>query len=148
MRPEMSVYFRELVRTLAEEIAPRLPTSFEQGAAMRYALLTQAASEEFDRAAARRIEENAALRALFERAALLVAAPALAARLREASSSVQASFRVSDLDRENCGLRALLVDLHAQIEQQEGEPARALEAEIWSELAASTRRRALSIGRF
>ncbi|MDE2363194.1 MAG: hypothetical protein KGM42_11000 [Hyphomicrobiales bacterium] len=148
MRPDVDAYFRELGRTLLEEFMPRLPTAFEQGAAMRYAMLTQAAAEEFNRAAARRVEENGAVRALFVQAIPLVENDGLRERLRSAAATSDRSLLVRDLDDSNGRLRALLIELHAAVEAQTGAAARKLEDTIWAELSASTGRRALSLGRF
>ena len=56
-----------------------------------------------------------------------------------------ASLRVPDLDAANLALRALLIELHAHVEELPGAEARRLEAAIWRELAASTERRKLSL---
>lgn len=148
MKPEVTVCLKELARTLAEDFAPKLPTSFEQGAARRWAMLAQAATEEFDRAAARRVEENDAIRKILQHACALVADSILRDRLRTASEAKETSFRVSNLDRRNRELRTLLCDLHVYVEGLPGAEARALEDAIWEELTISTERRSLSIGRF
>lgn len=148
MKPDIAVYFRELIRTIREDFAPKLPTAFEQGAAVRFSVLTQAVAEEFDRAAARRIEENNAIRELFLRAAPNIAKPDLEARLRAAGATEEKSLRVRDLDQSNNELRALLLEMHAHVETMTDDKARELEEAIWSELVASTQRRILSIGRF
>ena len=148
MKPDVATYLAELGRSLVEEAGQRLPTAFERSAAIRHGLLAQAAAEEFDRAAARRIEENAALRALFAGAAEVVGDGDLAARLRIAAASEETSYRVTQLDASNAGLRALLIELHAHVETVAGEPARVLEATIWRELQRSTDRRRLSLARF
>ena len=148
MKPDVSVYFGELVRSLREDLAPKLPTAFEQGAALRLAMLSQAASEEFDRAAARRFEENEAMRRLFESASSFVKSPDLLIRLQNVGSVREESIHVSELERVNQMMRVLLIELHAHVELLAGDDARDLEREIWSELSASTERRAVSIGRF
>jgi len=48
---------------------------------------------------------------------------------------------VSTLQGINDRLRAILVDVHAAIEETPGEGARAMEERIWEELRESTRRR-------
>ena len=99
-----------------------------------------AVREEFDRAAARRVEENAVLRELFARGAGLATDATLASRLREAVASRDESLLVPALDASNRSLRALLIALHAHVETLATPPARELEAAIWRELAASTER--------
>ena len=147
MIPTIDTFLRELARTLAQDTAPRMPTTFEASGLIRNAMLLGVVAEEFDRAAARRVEENAALRRLFASAVDVIDASELRARLHVASGTKDASLRVSDLDISNRTLRGLLIELHAHVEQVPGEPARILEAAIWHELALSTERRRTSIGR-
>ena len=47
-------------------------------------------------------------------------------------------FRISALERNNCVLRAVPIDLHAHVESQKGAAARSIEDAIWKELAKST----------
>jgi hypothetical protein len=112
------------------------------------AALLLAVREEFDRAAARRVEENRALRRLFADAVSVVAGDRLRARLRDAAATEDTSLLVPDLERRNNELRALLIDLHAHVESLPGDDARALEDAIWRELRASTERRRLSLAVF
>jgi hypothetical protein len=104
--------------------------------------------EEWDRAAARRAEENAVLRALFGRAAPQVADAELRRRLEAAAASAEKSLLVSELEKSNDALRALLIDLHAHVEAQSAAWARGVEDEIWRELAKSTERRRFSLAPF
>jgi hypothetical protein len=126
---------------------PALPRYQAAGFGMLAGLLG-AVREEFDRAAARRVEENAALRALFARGADVASDATLAARLRAAATSRDDSLFVPDLDASNQQLRALLIALHAHVETLATPAARELEAAIWRELAAGTARRKLSLGAF
>jgi hypothetical protein len=148
MRPSIDVYLDELRRALAQDFAPRLPTAFEQSALGRHAILLGAVAEEFDRAAARRIEENRALRDLFAGAVKTIPDSDLRSRLLAACETEDRSFSMRDLDVSNSGLRGLLVDLHEQVEQLAGEEARSLEQAIWCELVRSTERRRTALNRF
>jgi hypothetical protein len=148
MRPGVDVYLDELRRALAQDFAPQLPTSFEQSALGRHAILLGAVAEEFDRAASRRIEENRALRGLFADAARTIPDSGLRSRLLVACETEDLSFKVRDLDESNCGLRNLLIELHRHVEQLAGEQARSLEQAIWRELALSTERRRTALNRF
>ncbi len=148
MRPSVDIYLDELRRALAQDFAPQLPTSFEQSALGRHAILLGAVTEEFDRAASRRIEENKALRGLFADAVKTIADSDLRLRLLAACQTEDLSFKVRDLDESNCGLRNLLVELHEHVEQLAGEQARSLEQAIWRELALSTERRRTALNRF
>jgi hypothetical protein len=148
MRPSVDIYLDELRRALAQDFAPRLPAAFEQSALGRHAILLGAVTEEFDRAAARRIEENRALRSLFADAVKTIPDSDLRSRLLAACKTEDLSFRVRDLDESNCGLRNLLIELHEHVEQLAGEQARSLEETIWRELARSTERRRTALNRF
>jgi hypothetical protein len=148
MRPSVDFYLAELKRALAQDFAPRLPTTFEQSALVRHAMLIGVVAEEFDRAAARRIEENRALRGLFADAANTVQDPDLRSRLLAASETEDRSFSVRELDAGNRSLRGLLIELHADVEQLAGNAARSLEEAIWRELVRSTERRRTSLNRF
>jgi hypothetical protein len=112
------------------------------------AMMLNAVREEMDRAAARRVEENAALRALFTAAAPAVTDAALRAQLAEAAAGRDASLLVPALEATNRALRELLIALHAHVETLRGDAARGVEAAIWRELAASTERRKLSLAVF
>lgn len=145
MNPSAPQVLTVIGSVLRSRVLPEVQDPFAQGTINGAAGLLGMIAAEFDRAAARLVEENAAQRCIFAAATDVVAEPALLARLQaEAEEQPQADLHVSALQRENDGLRALLIDLHAQVETLDGEPARALEERIWQELAASTVRRKLS----
>jgi hypothetical protein len=148
MRPSVDRYLDELKRALAQDFAPRLPTSYEQSGLVRHAMLIGIVAEEFDRAASRRVEENQALRDLFADAVRTLPDSALHARLLTASQSEDRSFKVRDLDANNGSLRSLLIELHEHVEQSAGGHARSIEEAIWRELVRSTERRRTSFNRF
>ncbi len=152
MKPDCDVYLGALVRELAEDLAPCLPGSWEQAAVMRHVQLLPVVRQEFERAAHRRVQENAAIRALFTQALGIVKEPVLLARLQSAATSRDASLLVSELDAGNRALRGLLVDLHASVETLSATASnsdiQSLETAIWHELAASTLRREVTLGRF
>jgi len=148
MKPDVAPYLDELVRSLAQEVAPALPTSWEQSAVLRHSLLLQAVRHEFDGAAAWRAEENQALRVLFADARPVVADTGLRARLDDAAASAQTSLRVSELDAANRLLRAVLVALHEHLESLDTPAAQALLRRVWQELRDSTVRRRGVLDRF
>ncbi len=147
MKPDVDRFLEVATAHLMARTAPALE-GYEQASVSVLGGMLIAVREEFERAAARRVEENGALRALFSEAASLVQEAALAARLREAAAGAEASLRVTDLEAGNAALRALLIELHAHVEALEGEAARRLEDAIWRELVASTERRRLSFGAY
>lgn len=157
MKPDCDVYLGVLVRDLLEEVAPNLTGSWEQAVVMRHVALLPVVRQELERGVQRRVEENAAMRALFAQAldALTDTAltdTALMARLKDAVASHDESLLLTALDVSNHRLRALLTDLHAHTETS-SEPrtvpaVQALETAIWRELVASTDRRHVELGRF
>jgi hypothetical protein len=148
MKPEIPNVLEILAGTLLFDVAPHVSPSYRQSSVGVTAMLLGMIREEWDRAAARRIEENAALRALFRSAVPAVSDTNLRRRLEEAAASSDSSCRVSELERANDALRALLIELHAHIEQQASAEARVIEAAIWHELATSTERRRLTLAPF
>jgi hypothetical protein len=111
------------------------------------AMLANYAGQEFDRAAARLVEENGALRDLCGQAAPVVGDSELRKALESAAASgPDDDLRIPALQRTNDWLRGLLVRLHEHVETLDGEGARALEESIWAELIESTRRRHFQTG--
>jgi len=152
LKPDCDVYLGVLVRDLLEEVAPHLTGSWEQAVVMRHVVLLPVVRQELERGVQRRVEENAAMRAVFAQALQVVNDADLLARLKEAVASHEESLLVSVLDASNHRLRALLTDLHAHIDtgsEPRTVPAvQALETAIWRELVASTERRHVDLGRF
>lgn len=142
MKPEPPAVLGQLAAWLAMDLAPTVQP-YQQSALGLAAALLGMTVEEADRAVSRRVEENAALRGLLARGADLVEAR-LSARLQALAEGVDESLLVSALEASNAALRAGLIELHAAVEALDGEAARALEADIWAELRASTERRVLS----
>lgn len=147
----MSVDLTRLLQTLggslmAGAVLPQRE-DYQQKTALMLGILLMMAGEEGDRLAARLVEENAAMRELFGRAASRFAEGEsdLGSRLLQAGTAGEGSLRISSLRAENDSLRSLLIDLHAAVEEQEGASARALEAEIWQELVRSNQRRTLML---
>jgi hypothetical protein len=148
MKPDVDVTLQIIAASLMTEIAPKISDDYTQRNSMLTVMLLQSAAEEWDRAAARRVEENRAMRRLFAEVAPEIGDPDLRGRLEAASGEEDGSLRISDLNRGNDGLRKLLIELHAHVEEIDTETARRIEAAIWQELRVSTERRALSLAPF
>lgn len=148
MRPSVDRLLEVGAVHLMAQVGPALGPGYMQSSAAVLGMLLLCVREEFERGAARRVEENAALRRLFAEAAPVVADEGLRAQLVEAAGGADASLGVSELERGNAALRGLLIDLHAHVEELEGREARRIEDLIWRELSASTVRRKLAIGPF
>jgi hypothetical protein len=105
-------------------------------------LLAFLLAQEADRLVDRLHRENQAVATLLGDATPLLADEALRARAGEAAAHGDpADLRVSTLQALNDRLRAVLVDVHAAIEETPGPGAAAMDARIWSELVESTSRR-------
>jgi hypothetical protein len=148
MKPDVEVTLQLIAASLLLEIAPKISDDYTQRNSALTAMLLQIAAEEWDRAAARRVEENRAMRQIFADAAPEIDDPDLRPRLQTASRQEDESLRISDLNRDNDALRALLIELHAHVEEIDSASARRIEAEIWRELRTSTERRAVSVAPF
>ncbi len=150
MKPDVTTVLAAVSGLIVREVAPALGDTYLSEQLQRSAALLGAAGEEFDRAAARRVQENQAMRRIFRQAAVLSAdreddlATALAAAAR---GSDLEDLRVSRLDADNHRLRSLLIRLHAWAESEQTPAARDLLAVIWTELRESTERRILSMSR-
>jgi len=148
VKPEIPKVLEILAGTFLFEIAPNVSPAYRKSSVGVSALLLGMVREEWDRAAARRVEENAALRALFRDASPDVTDTDLRRRLDEAAAGGDPSLLVSELERANDFLRAQLIELHAWVEAQPGPAARRIDDRIWRELAASTERRKLALAPF
>jgi len=148
VKPEVGKLLEIISGKLLFEIAPTVQPAYRQQSVGLTAMLLGMVREEWDRAAARRVEENAALRAIFGQAAPRIADAGLRGRLEAAAASCDASFLVSELEKSNDALRALLIELQAHVEAESAAWARGVEDEIWRELAKSTERRRFSLAPF
>lgn len=141
MKPSIPAAASDFAARLRSEIVPELAGFRANNVAMGSAMIDMIA-DEFDRAAARLFEENEAVRTLLQRGAVLVdgvAAPDAPAKV---------DLRVSALEAENAVLRSALIDLQSALETRNHGDARALDADIWAELAQSVERRRIASANF
>jgi hypothetical protein len=148
VKPDVPVVLQKLSMTLLAQIAPAVGVDYLQRNTFIAAMMLGMATEEWDRAAARRVEENAALRALFRDASTELTDAALRARLEEASRGADTDLRLGALDAANQLLRGLLIELHVAVEALDTPGARRLDAAIWTELRRSTERRTFALAPF
>ncbi len=141
MRPQGDHILRTVAVTLASKYLPGLATEHERADFGLSILMVALVSEEFERAAHRRIEENKAFRNLFQEALPVVTDKVLKGRMEDAIKKTEDDYHISALDQVNCDLQEVLIDLHAHVETLEGADARKIEAAIWNELEDWTRRR-------
>lgn len=148
MKPDLDRVLEVCAIGLMADVAPHVAPAYRQATVFSTGVILTTVREELDRIASRRVEEIDALRALFTDALPAVEDAALRERLEAAVHAAPPGLRISQLEQALDGLRALLIALHAHVEAQDGQAARAVEAAIWRELAASTGRRRLSLGAF
>ena len=145
MKPDADHLLRMLAGRLLTHIMPMVNTEYGQSSISLVALLMMAAAEDFDRAAARLIEENKQMRKIFFEALTIITGEPLKQQLEEAAGRLDEDFRVSALDQTNQEMRALLIALQTHIESMEGEGAKRLNGMIWRELAESANRRSYAV---
>lgn len=148
MRPRVETVFQIMAADLMGRVIPAISSTYHQGTLGMIAGLFGIVSEEWDRAASRRIEENDRLRELFRQSAPAVNDPSLKTRLLKLAETLEHDFHISALENNNCALRAALIELHAHVEAQTSAEARKIEDAIWDELAKSTERRRLMSAQF
>jgi len=133
MKPSLSELLGGGAATIASGVLPLLEANpYGRGHATIVMMLMILAAQEAESAADVLHSENAALRALFVRASATPLAPALAADLAAAGAAVEGSLRISALQAENARLNAVLVRLHAAVEEIADAWAVSLDAEIWA----------------
>jgi hypothetical protein len=143
MKPDVQKVMLNSFERILTDVAPHLTAEYAVGSASVIGLMMFQTATEFDRAAENRVQENAALRLIFSDAVPLVSDKSLKDRLQPAAGTSDPSLRISDLDKTNDELLAVLIDLQSHIETQPGPGARELEARIWSELARAAEARRL-----
>lgn len=142
MRPDPPKVIYGMMAALMRDIAPEVQTPFGQQSVGLTAMVLSLLAQEWDRAAARLVDENAAVAALLSRARQVVAGEALHERIDVAVAEASGrDLRLSALQAKNDALRSLLIDVHTAVERASGEAARELDMLIWNELRESTRRR-------
>lgn len=135
MKPSVSAAVANLAAMLRDDIAPNL-TGFRAGNAGMAAAMFDMVAEEWDRAAARLVAENAAFRALLVRGG------------ERGDLGDDSDLRVSALEACNEMLRTRLTDLHADVETRSDAESQALDAAIWDALRASVEARRISSANF
>ena len=105
MKPEVDRLLEVAAAHLMMKTAPALGSGYEQSSAVALGALLMTAREENDRGAARRVEENTALRSLFAEALGVVEDAELRARLSHAAGGRDESLRLEDLEKGNGILR-------------------------------------------
>jgi hypothetical protein len=149
MKPDLPTALHALGERIRADAVPAMAQNHYGSAQMLRGLeLLKTVADEMDRAAAWRIEEEAAVRALFKGAAPQVDDAALAADLHALLEVPTGDLRLSALDQRLAALRQQLIALHAWAETRGGAQAAAIAAVVWDELRCSTERRRHGMDRF
>ncbi len=145
MTPDSSRVLQQSAGRLLFEMAPMIGTPYAQGTLSLIALLMIMAAQDAAQGANVRAADNADMCKLFGALLPLVTDDALKRKLAAAMHERDASLDIAALDRLNAELRAMLIALHAHVEDLPGEPARAAEKQIWGVMKASAARRLLKL---
>lgn len=145
MRPDVPKVIGGISAAMITQILPELRTPIAiQNTTLGVGLMVMI-SQEFDRAAARLVEENRALRELLNDASAVLKDSGLEGRIKEATGTGDdPDLHVPALQATNDRLRAVLIDVHAKAEETDDAALRELNERIWAELQESTRRRHLA----
>lgn len=142
MKPEPATVLNNTAMKLLFEIGPAMPPGYSQGSVTTLGVLLIMVAQEQGRAVDLRVSENRAMRAIFARAQKLDLE--FGADLADAAARDAEPLELADLDLENARLKALLIRLHARLEEL-NDP---LHVEILDHLAASAARRLIVLPAF
>lgn len=141
MKPGSIQLLHTIASTLADDIYPRLDSSYHQSTLVQIVELLIGIATEFDQAAASLVEENQKYRNLFKDCQESVMDPALKKRLGQVGGETDTNLQVTVLDKTNQDLTALLIELQAHLESIDSEKSRKLSESIWQELTVRAMRR-------
>jgi hypothetical protein len=141
MKPAVSAVAANMAANLRDDIAPQL-SGFRAGNTGMMAAMMDMIAEEWDRAAARLVGENADLRRVLARGAEFLAGPA------GQPDMADQDLRISALERENELLRAQLIELQAAVERDQSADAQAIDEMIWDVLRRSVESRRITAANF
>ncbi len=136
MKPSMAQVLMGSASAMATQVAPHLlGNGYAIGQASMAGLIMVLAAQEAERAVDTLVRERDALKALFGEAARADVSEGLAARLHEAAHAPLApNLQITLLEAEVAPLKALLIELHVALEEEDAPWARALEAQVWDVL--------------
>ncbi|MBK8629925.1 MAG: hypothetical protein IPN84_06875 [Sphingomonadales bacterium] len=145
MTPGASQHLISVATTLGGRVIAALPEdSYAVGDTKMSALVCVLMAQHVDGAADLLIRENAAIRAIFSRAAPLVGGD-LGARLAEAGATTDANFRISTLEAGNAALATLLIELQTALETRNEDWAKELDRDSWRVLRDGANGRMLQL---
>lgn len=149
MRPNGEELLRGIQSTLATYVLPEIQSPHVRFELMLATALLGVVAGEWDGAAQRLVDDNAALRGLARRGAEALAGGAkaggLADELRSLAGETDSSLRLSDLSEANQRLRAALARLGPVLEGSDAPRLRELRAAVIEHLRAEAEGRSLSL---
>lgn len=144
MTPDPGKVLPAIAAALGTQVLPEVRTPFAGQTAGMAVTILMLMAQDFDRSASSLVEENIAVREILRSGASLVSDQSLRDRIAALDAvAVNRDLRISALTAENSGLRQLLIELHAAVEDTPGPEAKAMDETIWQELRRSTARRHL-----
>jgi hypothetical protein len=133
MKPGLEMMLPGLAGTLALRVLPELPPeSYAVGDTRLTAALLLMIAQQAEKAADVLANENAAMRALFARAADTPLEKVQRAQLRTAAGTSDPNLRITTLEAGNAALTALLITLHADVEARAEPWAQEIDQAIWA----------------
>jgi len=145
MRPNGEELLRGLQDSLTTYILPEVQTDHARLELMLAQSLLGVLARDWDGAAQRLVDENAALRALARRGADALGDKEFAVELRSLAGEADASVRLSDLSTANMRLREAFARLCIQAEGSETPALRELRRAVMEHLRAEAEDRSLSL---
>ena len=144
MTPSVQQILMGVGASLAAPAPPEAAGDYMASKIGMIASMSMLAAQEADRAVPVRLAENAAIRALFRRAAGTSYDADLSGALSQAVDTPDDNLAVSALDRANAGLRRLLISLHTAVEAANDTALDHHILRLYAEMAAG---RSLALGR-
>lgn len=123
-----------IAEALRDRIAPQVSDDYAANAARMAQSLLAIVRLARDDEVALKVEENRRMREIFAEGAEIIEDEQLASRLAAAAASQDPSLRIGELDAETGRLRALLVELHTDLDTRQDDSAIRLGQSIWRAL--------------
>lgn len=143
MKPDLSDILGKAALHLFTDVIPVAPESYAMGSTATIGMLLLFASQEAERGARIRVQENEAMRLLFARTVTVLPAGDLRTQLANAATSEDDDLSLSALNAANAELKADLIALHEFVETWDDPRGAQIDAEIWRVLREATEARAL-----
>lgn len=144
MKPDLEQILLGTAGTLLGDVAPTVTVDYATGHLNMAATLMAWAAQEQDRAVENAAADIAEMRAVFKEAAGQLDNKALRDKLCAAANDGAIPLRVSELRPIVDRLRALLIELHQEVENLNADWAAETNRKIWAHLKATATRHALA----